>query len=77
MREMTITVPPEFDGATALSVLRRNGFSHRMITKLKASGGITRCGEILRTIDAVHAGDAIRIVIGSGEGVQGAAPSLI
>lgn len=62
-REMIFTAKPENDGETAESFLKKNGFSRRLLTKLKASGGITRGGEILRTVDKIHSGDEVRVRI--------------
>lgn len=62
-REIVFTAKPENDGETAGSFLRKNGFSHKLITKLKASGGITRGGGILRSVDRLSAGDEIRVRI--------------
>lgn len=64
MRELTLTVGEADAGMTALSFLKKHGFSQRNITKLKHSGGLTRGGELLRTVDSVNAGDEIRVVMG-------------
>lgn len=64
MRELTFTVSTEDGGLTALTFLKRQGFSQRNIIKLKHSGGVTRGGEVLRTVDRVAAGDVIRVVMG-------------
>lgn len=63
MRELTFDISAEDDGLKLETYLVRKGFSHRNIVKLKHSGGITRGGEILRTVDRIEAGDVIRIVI--------------
>ncbi len=63
MRELTFTVSTEDSELTVLDLLRKLGFSRRSITKLKQSGGVTRGGEVLRTIDRVNGGDVIRVVI--------------
>ncbi len=63
MRELTFTVSTDDSELTTLDLLRKLGFSHRSITKLKQSGGVTRGGEVLRTIDRVNGGDVIRVVI--------------
>lgn len=60
-REMTFTVPDENSGETAERFLRKRGFSHKLITKLKASGGLTRGGAILRSVDTLNAGDEVRV----------------
>ena len=62
-RELTFTVPVENGGETAESFLRKRGFSHKLITKLKASGGLTRGGAVLRSVDRVSAGDEVRVRI--------------
>lgn len=64
MRELLLTVHGGEAGMTALCFLRKRGFSQRNITKLKHSGGLTRGGELLRTVDRVNAGDEIRVVMG-------------
>ncbi|MBD5128396.1 MAG: RluA family pseudouridine synthase [Ruminococcaceae bacterium] len=63
MRELTFTVSEADGGLTALDFLRRHGFSRRIVTKLKQSGGITRGGELLRTVDRVNGGDILRVVM--------------
>lgn len=62
-RELTFTVPAENSGETAERFLRNHGFSRKLITKLKASGGLTRGGAVLRSIDRVSAGDEVRVRI--------------
>lgn len=64
MRELEFTVGAEETGQTALTFLRRRGVSRRSITKLKASGGITRGGEVLRTVDKVSEGDKVTVFVG-------------
>ncbi len=63
MRELLFTVGAEEAGATALAFLRKHGFSQRNITKLKHGGGLTRGGELLRTVDKVNAGEEIRVLM--------------
>lgn len=63
MRELTFTVSAEENGLTALDFLRKHGFSRRSVTKLKQSGGISRGGEMLRTVDRINEGDIIRVVM--------------
>lgn len=63
MRELTFTVGAGESGLTALDFLRKHGFSRRSVTKLKQSGGVTRGGELLRTVDRVNGGDVIRVVM--------------
>lgn len=62
-RELEFTVSAEDAGVTAEGFLKRRGFSRRLITKLKASGGLTRAGEILRVVDRLNAGDVITVRI--------------
>lgn len=62
MREIILTVGEVGDGLTALEFLRREGFSHRVMSSLKATGGLTRGGAILRTSDRLARGDEIRAV---------------
>lgn len=64
-----LTVEPSEDNVTALDFLRARGFSRRMVTALKQSGGLTRGGEILRSVDRVHSGDVIRVVMEDRGGV--------
>ena len=69
MRELLFTVSAEESGMTAQNFLRKRGFSQRNITKLKHSGGLTRGGETLRTVDRVNEGEEIRAAMGdSGSG---------
>lgn len=50
------------DGACVEEILRENGVSRRLITKLKrVENGICRNGAFVRTIDTVHKGDVISI----------------
>lgn len=58
-REFSFTVPDENGGDTAEKFLRKHGFSHKLITGLKASGGLTRGGAILRSVDTLNAGDVV------------------
>lgn len=69
MREINIEVTTEHDGQQLMRLLSDNGISRRSIVKLKHTGGITRDGEIIRTIDAVHTGDVIRIVFEDSGGL--------
>lgn len=64
-----LTVEPFEDNVTSLDFLRARGFSRRMVTALKQSGGLTRGGEILRSVDRVHSGDVIRVVMEDRGGV--------
>lgn len=62
-RELTFVVPEEESGETAERFLRKRGFSHKLITKLKHSGGLTRGGAILRSVDILSAGDEVNVRI--------------
>lgn len=63
MREILLTVPDSFDGVQAQTYLRSVGFSGRALSKLKQSGGLTRNGLILRTVDVIRAGEEIRVLL--------------
>ncbi len=63
MREITYIVPQSFDGAQAQDFLKSLGFSRRSLVKLKQSGGLTRNGGILRTVDAIHSGEEICVAL--------------
>lgn len=71
MREILLTVDEENDGALARHFLKRNGFSVRVINGLKQTCGLTRGGEILRTVDRVHTGDIVRVVIEERSSITG------
>lgn len=52
----------DFDGKSCGDFLRSKGVSRRLVTKLKrVSMGITRRGELVRTIDMVRTGDVISL----------------
>jgi len=71
MRELFLTVPQEFDGRTMQEFLKSRGFSQRTIIKLKhVKNGVTRRGELVRTIDAVYSGDEIRVVLEDAGGLE-------
>ena len=70
MRELELSVGGEEDGLNAAAFLKRHGFSRRIISSLKFSGGITRDGEILRGIDPVYCGEVIRVVIEDSGGAE-------
>lgn len=72
MRELLFTVGRDEDGAATRDFLKARGFSRRMITALKQSGGLTRAGEPLRSVDSVRGGDVIRVVLTDS---GGAAPN--
>lgn len=76
MREISYTVPAEFDGVQAQVFLRSLGISRRVLIALKRSGGLTRGGAVLRTIDEVHAGDPIILRLDGGETSIAANPEL-
>lgn len=76
MREISYTVPAEFDGVQAQVFLKSRGISRRVLTALKHSGGLTRGGGILRTVDAVHAGEVITLRLDGGETSVAANPEL-
>lgn len=63
MRELNITVTAEENGWQLQRLLKAHSFSHRTITKLKHTGGLTRGGQIIRSIDPVAEGDIITIVL--------------
>ncbi len=69
MREIEFTVTESESGVTALEFLKSRGFSRRMITALKASCGLTRSGELLRTVDNLRAGDVLRVRIEESGGL--------
>lgn len=76
MREITIAVPQEFDGAQAQDLLKNLGFSRRAIIKLKQTGGLTRGGEVLRTIDVIRAGDELLVQLSEESGAVPPNPEL-
>ena len=45
MREISYTVPAEFDGVQAQVFLKSRGISRRVLTALKRSGGLTAAAE--------------------------------
>ena len=76
MREISYTVPAEFDGVQTQVFLKSRGISRRVLTALKRSGGLTRGGGTLRTVDAVHAGEVITLRLDGGETSVAANPEL-
>ena len=64
-RTLELAVPAEFDGKKLLAFLRGGlGMSARTVTKLRHDpGALTRGDEPIRTVDPVHAGDLLRIVL--------------
>lgn len=63
MRTIEYAVSAGENGTTAEHFLRHRGYSARMLAKLRRTGGLTRCGEILRTVDTLREGDTISVVI--------------
>lgn len=61
MRELTFEVTQPENGLTALDLLKGRGFSRRIVTKLKQSGGLTRGGTVLRSVDRVFFGETVRV----------------
>ena len=76
MREITYTVPQEYDGAQAQTLLKALGVSRRTLISLKRSGGITRNGAILRTVDEIHTGEEITLRLNGGESSVAQNPEL-
>lgn len=76
MREISYTVPAGFNGVQAQVFLKSRGISRRVLTALKRSGGLTRGGGTLRTVDAVHAGEVITLQLDGGETSVAANPEL-
>lgn len=76
MREIEIIVPQEFDGAQSQDLLKNMGFSRRALIKLKQTGGLTRGGEVLRTVDVIHAGEVLRVMISEESGAVPPNPEL-
>lgn len=62
-RELKFSVAEEESGETAERFLKRRGFSRKLITTLKHTGGLTRGGIILRSVDTLAAGDEVRVLI--------------
>lgn len=63
MRELKLTVPAEFDGVQAQVFLKSRGFSRRALIRLKQTGGLTREGELLRTVDIIRAGETVCVTL--------------
>ena len=61
MRELIFEVSAAEDGLLARTFLVNRGISRRFITLMKQSGGLTRNGEILRSIDKVYSGDKVLV----------------
>ena len=62
---MKFTVPQELDGITVQNFLRKHCFvSARMLTKLKrVENGITLDGKLIRSIDILHGGDTVKLIL--------------
>lgn len=71
MREVELVVSAEDDGSLAKNFLRKHGFSVRVINGLKRTCGLTRGGEILRTVDRVHTGDVVRVAVEERAAITG------
>ncbi len=69
MRELVIKVTDAHAGLPLMKLLTDSGLSRRSIVKLKHTGGLTRGGEIIRTIDLVNTGDEIRVVFEDSGGL--------
>lgn len=61
MREVILEVMQSEDGLLARTFLSMRGISGRSVMILKTSGGLTRGGVVLRTVDKVYAGEKIRL----------------
>lgn len=70
MRNIEFTVPECDNGISALKFLKRRGFSLRLVTKLKFTGGLTRNGAILRSVDAVFTGERINVNLPDGDTLE-------
>lgn len=62
---MIFTVPPELDGITVQSFLRKHcHVSARLLAKLKRTeNGITSDGKQIRSIDLLHGGDKVELLL--------------
>lgn len=70
MRELRFSVGQDEDGLSAAVFLKRRGFSRRIISSLKFSGGITRDGDVLRGVDPVRTGESVRVVLEDSGGAE-------
>lgn len=66
MREIYFYVTECDNGISALRFLKRRGFSARLVTKLKHTGGLTRNGVILRSVDPVFTRERIDVRLPDG-----------
>lgn len=61
-RIIAFSAEAEDEGVTCGEFLRRRGVSRRLVTKLKRTYmGITRNGEVLRTVDRMKCGDRVEL----------------
>lgn len=66
-RELSLRCGEDENNITLEALLRKQGFSRRLIVSMKRTeGGITRDGRLCRTVDRVFSGDIIRLRIPSG-----------
>ena len=57
-----LVITPAEDGLPLGSVLKKRGFSRRLVVRLKhTENGITRAGQLLRTVDTVREGDTVTL----------------
>lgn len=68
-RVLELIVTEREHGLSALELLKGRGFSRRMIVTLKNTGGLTRGGSLLRTVDAVYSGERINVVLAEDGGL--------
>ena len=62
---MNFTVPQELDGITVQNFLRKYcQVSARLLAKLKrVENGITSGGKLIRSIDILHSGDIVELLL--------------
>lgn len=66
-RTLEIVCTEDENGIAAGELLRKKGFSHRLITRMKRTeNGMTRNGTLCRTIDILHTGDVVVLKIPAG-----------
>lgn len=63
MRTIEYTVSADESGTLTEHFLRHRGYSARMLSRLRRTGGITRNGLLLRTVDALREGDVVTVTI--------------
>ena len=78
-RELTLTVLPEWEGASVRALLRRElGMADSLIARLKLRpDGIRRNGERCRTVDRLSAGDVLTVRVDDGTGGNRAEPAAL